>query len=131
MFGISEEGARAFGVDAKASLGETFSKSATVATNGDIITVTDVNGFEMKFQAKPGAAETQFTDASVDGTQADVIDGTDQEVCVTVLEAGPMDLQLGANEGQTMTVRIPRIDSVTLGTNQVNVCAQEGAQNAI
>lgn len=131
LFGISPDGAKANGVDAKVSLGENFSYTATASAKGDIVTVTDSNGFEMKFQATPGAADTSFTDATAAGTEASISDGAEMEVSTTVLDAGPMDLQIGANEGQTMIVRIPRIDSVTLGTNVVNVCTQDGANEAI
>ncbi len=131
LFGISSDGAKANGVDAIVSLGENFSYTATASAKGDIITVTDSNGFEMKFQATPGAANTSFTDATADGAEASISDGAEMDVSTTVLNAGPMDLQIGANEGQTMIVRIPRIDSVTLGTNVVNVCTQDGAEEAI
>ena len=42
-----------------------------------------------------------------------------------------MYLQVGANEDQTMQVRIPRTDPVTLGIASINVCTQEGAEAAI
>lgn len=129
--GIAHNGVKASGVDAIAKLGQGFSYTATASAQGDIITVTDSDGFEVKFQATPGAAQTSFTDTKIDGTEGSVDGGTDAEVCITVLDAGPMDLQLGANEGQTMLVRIPRVDSITLGTNQANVCTQAGAENAI
>ena len=132
LLGISADGIEAYGVDAKATVGDGFSYTATASGSGDIVTVTDNNGFEVKFQVTPGAADTVFTDATADGsTDASVMDGTDKDVCITVLDAGPMDLQIGANEGQTMLVRIPRIDTITLGTESVNVCTQEGAERAI
>lgn len=131
--GISEEGVKTTGIDAQATLGETgFEETATVSAKGNIITVTDYNGFEMKFEVKPGAAQTDFTDATIDGTtEAEAGGSTEAEVMVTVLSAGPMDLQIGANEGQTMEVRIPRTDCITLGINAVNVGTQEGAEEAI
>lgn len=131
LLGISYDGVKASGIDAIASLGEGFSYTATASARGDIITVTDSNGFEVKFQATPGAAETSFTDTRMDGTVGSIDGGLEFEVCITVLDAGPMDLQLGANEGQTMLVRIPRVDSITLGTNLANVCTQDGAEHAI
>ncbi len=129
--GISYDGVKASGVDAIAQLGEGFSYTATASAKGNIVTVTDGDGFEVKFQVTPGAAETSFTDTLIDGTEGSVNGGSDAEVRITVLDAGPMDLQLGANEGQTMLVRIPRVDAITLGTNMANVCTQAGAQNAI
>lgn len=130
--GINEEGVTAVGVDAVAALGEDgFNKTATVSAQGNIITVTDFNSFEMKFEVTPGAAETTFTDATIDGGEAEVGGSTDAEVTVTVLSAGPMDLQIGANEGQTMEVRIPKVSTKTLGVDVVNVCTEDGAQRAI
>lgn len=131
MLGISNNGVKAYGIDAKASVGGGFSYTATSSGSGDIITVTDSSGFEVKFQATPGAAATIFTDAGANGSNASIVDGTEKDICITVLDAGPMDLQIGANEGQTMIVRIPRIDTTTLGTKSVNVCTEEGAQKAI
>lgn len=103
-------GMSAQGVDAVVELDYStgFKPTATVSIDGDYVTVTDVNNFRMKFK--------------VDGTAS---------ATVTVLKAGPMDLQIGANEGQTMEVRIPKVNTDTLGTAVVNVNTQESAQKAI
>ena len=87
-----------------------FSNTATVSIDGDYVTVRDRDDFEMVFKVGSGAAK---------------------EVTVTVLDAGPMTLQIGANEGQTMEVRIPRVDTTTLNIDSANVGTQEGAQAAI
>ena len=131
-FGISADGAQAQGIDAMVDLGEGFRETATVTSNGTVVTVRDVNQFEMQFEITPGAAETEFSDAGLDG---DVMEteptGGDYEVGLTVLDAGPLDLQIGANEGQTMSVAIPRVDVKSLGIQNVNVCTQRGAEAAI
>ena len=47
------------GSDAQAKItssADGFSSTATVSTKGNVITVTDINGFEMKFEAQQGAA---------------------------------------------------------------------------
>lgn len=103
-----ESGRKGAGVDAVVELGAGFASTATVSIDGDYVTVTDVDDFRMKFKVE-GTAEAK----------------------VTVLKAGPMDLQIGANEGQTMEVRIPKVDTDTLGTAVVNVNTQESAQEAI
>lgn len=87
-----------------------FSNTATVTVDGDYVTVRDRSDFEMVFQLSSGSIG---------------------EVTVTVLDAGPMTLQIGANEGQTMEVRIPKVDVVTLGIETANVGTQEGASAAI
>ena len=131
-FGISEDGAKAQGVDAQVELGEGFRETATVTSNGTVITVRDVNRFEMQFEITPGAAETEFADADLDGGEMEENPtGSNYEVGITVLDAGPLDLQIGANEGQTMSVAIPRVDVKSLGIQNVNVCTQAGAEAAI
>ncbi len=101
------------GKDAVVDLGAGFSTTATVSVDGNLVKVTDINDFEMVFDARPGSSA---------GTGI---------ANVTVLKAGPMKLQIGANEDQTMEVRIPRVDPVTLGIDNVNICTEEGAQKAI
>lgn len=49
----------------------------------------------------------------------------------TLLDAGSLYLQIGANEDQTMEVKIPRIDSETLGIKYANVCTHDNADRAI
>ena len=131
-FGIGVDGSEAQGCDVVASLGEGFAATATLASEGNIVTVTDVNGFKMQFEVDPGVTETNFQDANLDGTPASsMLSGTEYEVGVTVLDAGPIDLQIGANENQTMVVKIPRVNTKTLEINKLNVCTDKGAENAI
>ncbi|HOQ15891.1 MAG TPA: hypothetical protein PLG49_00870, partial [Defluviitaleaceae bacterium] len=75
------------GTDAQAKITSTadgFSATATVSTKGNVITVTDINGFEMMFEAQQGVAA--LTDSTANVKTANV----------KVLDAGPLDLQIGA-----------------------------------
>lgn len=85
-----------------------FKPTATVSSNGNKVTISDTNGFEMIY------------DATTTGT-----------VITTVLDSGPMKLQIGANESQTMEVRLPKVNPETLGISLVNICTQEGAESAV
>lgn len=87
-----------------------FGTQATILTEGNTVTITDRSGFEMKFQVEPG---------------------TEGEVNIEVANLGPMTLQIGANENQTMDVRIREISSKTLYIDKVNVCTVTGADRAI
>lgn len=89
---------------------EGFSEQATILTDGNFVTITDRNGFEMKFEVEPGTSGT---------------------VNIEVADIGPMTLQIGANENQTMDVRIREISSQTLYIDKVNVCTVTGADRAI
>jgi len=105
------------GLDAQAKItssADGFSSTATVSTKGNVITVTDINGFEMKFEAQQGAAA--LADKSAD---------------VKVLDAGPLDLQIGANEGQFMEIRIQNLSPQALGIDKINLSTSDGAQKAI
>ncbi len=133
ILGLTIEGVTANGYDAKASLDSGFSSTATVSAKGNKITVSDRNDFNMVFEATPGTVETKFTDTKIDDatTPADPSGGSTVSVNVSVLDAGPMDLQIGANEGQIMSVRIPEVTPQTLGIDKINIGTAEGAQKAI
>ncbi len=106
-------GSTSTGSDATATLGSGFTSTATISTKGNLVTVTDSNGFEMIYDTK------------------NITTGVPLTVMATVLDSGPMKLQIGANESQTMEVRLPKVDPETLGINMVNICTQEGAEAAI
>lgn len=106
------------GSDAQAKItssADGFSSTATVSTKGNVITVTDINGFEMKFEAQQGAADL----------------AEDNSADVKVLDAGPLDLQIGANEGQFMEIRIQNLSPQALGIDKINLSTSDGAQKAI
>lgn len=105
------------GKDAEITLGDGFEPSATRSYNGNIVTVTDSNSFSISF-------DIQYT-------KDELAAATNKKANITVLDAGPMELQIGANKGQTMDVRIPKIDPETLGIKDVNISSEEGAQEAI
>ena len=104
---------KAKGSDVKASINTAsdFSTTATVSSNGNVVTVTDINGFEMKFEAQEDAAG--------------------KSTVVKVLNAGPLNLQIGANEGQTMEIRIQNLSPKAIGIDKINLSTASGAQRAI
>jgi flagellin len=146
LLGLTIEGAKAVGTDAKADLilnsstptsDSLFENTATLSISGNMITVSDRNDFKMVFEVNPGTVKTEFQDARITDTtlapeDSEITDdGDEQEVTVSVLDAGPMDLQIGANEGQIMSVRIPKVTPQTLGIDKINVGTAEGAQEAV
>ncbi|HHT88998.1 MAG TPA: flagellar biosynthesis protein FlgL, partial [Clostridiales bacterium] len=114
-----------------------FENTATVSIRGNKVTVSDRNNFKMVFEVEPGTVSTRFTDTKITASNADptngsIVDpGTEEPIVVSVLDAGPMDLQIGANEGQIMSVRIPKVTPQTLGVDKVNIGTADGAQKAI
>ncbi len=87
-----------------------FGSQATIATDGNRITVTDVAGFEMDF----------MVEADKTG-----------ELDIEVTDIGLMTLQIGANEHQIMNVKIPEISCETLYLDFVDVTKVDGGGKAI
>lgn len=149
LLGLSTTKIEAKGVDVQASIAyktattEGFNSTATVSTKGNVITVSDSGGFEMKFEASPGAAKTEFTDLTITGgvvnpvptdpadPNAPQTPGGPIAVIISVLDAGPMSLQIGANANQTMEVVIPKVTPKILGIDEINLCTEVGAQKGI
>ncbi len=100
------------GTNAVVTLGDGFGKNATVAYEGNRIKISDVNGFQMDLLLQAGY------------TSADPIS-------LEVTDIGIMDLQVGANKGQTMQVRIPAMDAESLYLDTVNVSTVHGAKDAL
>lgn len=141
LLGLSSTKVTANGVDAVATLNTTspslFQKTATISAKGNKLTVSDRDGFKMTFEVEPGTVGTTFTDKLTDGTNATLTDDTNPAdlakaaTTVSVLDAGPMDLQIGANDGQTMSVSIPKVTPETLGIDDINVGTADGAEKAV
>ncbi|MGB4659678.1 MAG: flagellin [Mobilitalea sp.] len=141
LFGLTITGATSKGFDVQGELttatGSLFESTATMSIEGNKVTVSDSNDFEMVFEVNPGTTGTVYLDCEISDTitapAASTLDtnGTTQAITVSVLKAGPMDLQIGANEGQTMSVRIPEVTPKTLGIDNINVGTAEGAEKAI
>ena len=100
-----------------------FSATTTVVADGNIVKITDSDGFEMKI--------------AINGTKKDE-NGKEVEikqpitnVTLSVLDAGPMLIQIGANEGQTVELNIAEVSSETLGLAHLNILTQDGANEAI
>lgn len=84
--------------------------NSTVKYEGDTVTFADGTGKELKVYV------TKDIDGSV------VLDLTD---------IGPMRVQIGANEGQVLALRIPKMDLRSMGIKDTNVLTEESSQAAI
>ncbi len=91
-----------------------FADTATLDTEGNRITVTDKNGFKMVYDVEPDSPTAGIGEATV-----------------TVLSAGPMVLQIGNNEGQTLNINISKTTAESLEIDHINVYTSEYASEAI
>jgi flagellin len=53
------------------------------------------------------------------------------DAAVTMLDAGYVSIQIGANEGQTIDISIPSVSVKALNIENANVCTLAGASSAI
>lgn len=89
--------------------------------DGNIVTITGDEGFELKLRMDdintkvgPGSSSSPAKSLSLDLTGF-----------------GAMDMQIGANEGQQLGIRIPRICAENMGIASLDLTTAEGAQKAI
>lgn len=88
-----------------------FSNTATVFVDGGRVEVSDRDGFLMVFDVSQAEA----------GSSAGV----------TMLDAGYVAVQIGANEGQTIDISIPPVTAQALDIQYCNVCTRDGASKSI
>ena len=92
-----------------------FPKDAKITYDGDKVTVTAANEFEITFQV-----DKNVTTTSQDGC-----------ISLDITGIGAMRVQIGANEGQVLAIRIPEVSLDTLGLSDIDISTQKGAQRAI
>ena len=80
--------------------GSYMKEPLSVSTQEDILTISDINGKEIKLQIK---------------------DDYSGDMKLELTGNGAMTMQVGANEGQTLDIRIPKISWQTLGIANVDV----------
>ncbi|MBQ9984249.1 MAG: flagellin [Lachnospiraceae bacterium] len=88
-----------------------FEDTATVEAQGNRITVTDKNGFELVLDTDPDAGA--------------------YDANITILSAGPMVVQIGNNEGQTVDININMTTAESLEIDKINIYTNEYATIAM
>ncbi len=80
------------------------------------VTIKSENGFELQLDLTAAASggTTTYTDLEVDLT------------CI-----GDMRLQIGANEGQILEIRIPKVSLENMGIAEIDLSTLEGANDAL
>lgn len=102
------------GTDAQITLDtdSAFGTHCTYAVEGNKVTISNRAGFEISFMA----------DAGFESQDA---------ILMEVTNIGTLTLQIGANEDQTMEVRIPEVSTESLYIDDLNVMTVNGADRAI
>lgn len=104
--------------DAKVDLGSEFPAGCKVKYNGNEVTVSGPNSFEIKFHVDNGVT---LGTPSIPGPP--VVPGTNP-ITLDIAGIGPMQIQIGANEGQELGIRIPKISLKTLDIDNLDLTTE-------
>lgn len=97
--------------------GQTVAGAKISGVDGNIATITGDNGFELKLEIRRGIQKDAVT--------------TVNNFKMELAGFGAMDTQIGANEGQQLGIRIPRISCLNMGIESLDLTTAEGATKAI
>ena len=93
--------------------GPNFPADARVSQiDGNMVTITGSQDFELKLHIEDAGASQ--IDAELD-----------------LVGFGAMDMQIGANEGQQLGIRIPRVNLENIGISSIDLSTPEGAEDAL
>lgn len=93
-----------------------FDANCTYECDGNKVTISNRSGFEMTFLADEGYG---------------AFGGLGGEVTFDVTKIGTLTLQIGANEHQTMEVKIPEVSTKSLFIDDLNVMTVNGPDRAM
>lgn len=96
--------------------GQTVAGVKVSGIDGNIATITGDNGFELKLEIRSGIQKGAVTTKNFK---------------MELAGFGAMDTQIGANEGQQLGIRIPRISCLNMGIESLDLTTAEGATKAI
>lgn len=105
-----------------------FSKTAKLTTDGNKVTVNDINNKIFTIAVPGNVAGTIFNDTGVSAT---VTTAASKSIIQEVTDIGTMEVHVGANKDQTIDIDIPEISSYTIGLDKINVMTYENASKAI
>ncbi len=108
------------------ALGPEFPVNCKVSVEDNILSIRADNGFEMRLDI----SEVDFGG----GTSVKIADPTAAPPTKLAIDAtglGPMRLQVGANEGQVLSIEIPAVSLKNMSIENVDVSTKEGALDAI
>lgn len=89
---------------------EYMTNGMTATINEDVLTLRDSTGKKIDIQINRPLDDTVFVDLTA---------------------SGAMTMQVGANEGQTLDIRIPKVNLTTLGIYNLDMANEVGAREAI
>ena len=128
--------------DTKFVAGDGFPPGVKISkVSGNTITITNDRGFELSLDIKRDPIEDPVT-GNITGYNTVKFDPRDEDPAnpdpntafalkIDITGIGAMDMQIGANEGQTLAIRIPTISLKRLGIEDTDLSTQESSDKAI
>lgn len=104
-------------VTTKGPDGQNVAGAKVSGVDGNIATITGDNGFELKLEIRSGIQKDAVT--------------TVADFKMDLVGFGAMDTQIGANEGQQLGIRIPKISCLNMGIESLDLTTAENAAKAI
>lgn len=98
-----------------------FPSDCVFSVNQDVLTIKNSSGFEMQLQFAQG-----FTGISSTATPT-----PDPALSIDVTGMGGMKIQIGANEGQELDMRIPTVSLKSMEINDINFTTQDDCKESI
>ena len=110
--------------------GKGFPEGVRITEVGqDKVTITGNQDFKLTIAVKP--APTYDLDGNITGYDPVTCATEDKPLEINVTGIGSMDMQIGANEGQQLNIRIPKISLDRLGIERTEVDTDENSAKAI
>ena len=110
--------------------GPEFPQGVSITEVGqDKITITGNQDFKMTIAVKPNP--TYDADGNITGYPPVDCTPGGKALSINVTGIGSMDMQIGANEGQQLNIRIPKISLDRLGIEKTTVDTQDSSTDAI
>ena len=97
----------------------------SVSGTAEQLVLTGEDGFEIRLGVSSYVTSTENAGV-IEYSMADIAD-----LNLDITGIGGMTLQIGANEGQTIDLRIPQLSLLNLGINKTDVSTYDGAHRAI
>lgn len=108
--------------------------STEVAVTGDSeqLILKGENDYEIRLGLQEGwNYQKDATGNVIKDASGNPVISTNVSVDMELTSMGPMTLQIGANEGQTIDIRIPELSLLNAGINKTDVSTKAGATKAI
>lgn len=107
-----------------------FPEGVTATMKDNLLSIQGVNGFKMTLDLSRAIEnDKDFPDTADELAIKTTVDGVEKALVIDATGIGPMVIQVGANEGQTLEMDIPKISLTAMGLDNYFVKDGDGTEN--